>query len=81
MGTSIFDEDCRRYYAVNPDIEEGIFGGEADEQRDLNGNKLTRGRRKTAEVQWTEHGKKWRDAIKDEIARQRLICPESNWLV
>ena len=78
---AIFDEDSRRYYAVNPDIEEGIFGGEADERRDLNGNKLTRGRRKTAEVQWTEHGKKWRDAIKDEIARQRLICPESNWLV
>jgi hypothetical protein len=47
---AIFDEDCRRYYAVNPDIEEGIFGGEADERRDLNGNKLTGGTPKTAEV-------------------------------
>lgn len=29
----VFDEDCRRYTAIHPDIPEGVHGGELGTQR------------------------------------------------
>ena len=28
----VFDEDCRRYFAIHPDIPEGVNGGELEQQ-------------------------------------------------
>jgi hypothetical protein len=37
----VFDDDCRRFYAVNPAIREGVDGGESDIRLDRNGNPVS----------------------------------------
>ena len=67
----VFDEDCRRYFAIHPDIPEGVNGGELEQQR---GGRPTRMENLSAGV-----GKNWRDLIHTDIARQGLERPRSNW--
>ena len=75
----VFDEDCRRFYAVNHEIPEGVEGGERDLRLDRNGNRDRGGRPQRSEAQSTAAGIAWRDSYRDEIQRQRLIRPQTNW--
>ena len=75
----VFDDDCRRFYAVNPDIREGVDGGESDIRLDRNGNPDRGGRPLRMESQSALMGRQWRDKYRDEINRQRLIRPHANW--
>ncbi len=67
----IFNEDCRRFFAVNPDIREGIIGGESDARQG--------GRPQTLESNSSLLGKEWREKLCTEIYRQRLVRPKTNW--
>ena len=79
VDMDIFNEDARRYFAVHPCEEQGVFGGEDDVRRGENGNLLSGGRPTSMEVNSREIGKEWRDKHRDEIARRRLVRPQSNW--
>ncbi len=79
VDREVFDEECRRFYAVNPRIPEGTYGGEDDLRRDDNGNLLRGGRPTTAERNSSDWGKTWRNMIRDEISRQRLVRPPTNY--
>ena len=67
----VFDEDCRHYFAIHPDIPEGVNGGELEKQ---GGERPTRMENLSAGV-----GKNWRDLIRNDTARQGLERPRSNW--
>ena len=76
----VFDDDCRRFYAVNPFLDfEGVDGGEDDIHRDANGNISRGGRPSRAETACNDIGRNIRNAHRDEIARQGLIRPARNW--
>lgn len=78
VDKSVFDDECRRLFAIEPDIE-GIMGGELDVRRNPDGS-IARGGRPTAtDAQCTAIGKEWRDRHRDEIARRRNVRPRSNW--
>ncbi|KAL3795075.1 hypothetical protein ACHAW5_004676 [Stephanodiscus triporus] len=71
LNREVFDDDCRRFYAVNLTVSEGINGGEDD----IRGG----GRPTNAEKDSSDWEKRWRDDIKEEISRQILICPQTNY--
>ena len=71
LEREVFDDDCRRFYTVNPNIREGIEGGEDDIQQG--------GRPANAEKDSSDWGRKWRNDIKDDLCRQRLIRPQTNY--
>ena len=80
QDNSLFDEDCRRFLAVHPDLETtGVFGGEDEEKRDEQGNRLVGGRPKRDELMSRKHGISQRDMLRDEISRRRLVRPATNW--
>ena len=84
FGTSldreVFDDDCRRFFAINAFVDDdGVRGGEDDVRRDEEGNTVRGGRSSRVEAQSTMLGKRWRDMHRDEITRQRLVRPRSNW--
>ena len=71
LDREVFDDDCRRFYAVNPNFGEGIDGGEDAIQQG--------GRPTNTEKDSSDWGRKWRNDIKDDISRQRLVRPETNY--
>ena len=76
----LFDDECRRFLAVNADMEEGgVHGGESDIQRDANFEPYRGGRPTSAESASEKLGRNWRDAHRDSISAQRLVRPLSNW--
>jgi hypothetical protein len=75
----VFDEDCRRFFAIHHELTEGIEGGERDMRRDCYGNRDRGGRPQRSEAQSTAMGIEWRDNYRNEIQRQRLIRPQTNW--
>jgi hypothetical protein len=81
VDRSVFDDECRRYLSIhlNKEYEVGVYGGESDIRRNDNFEPLQGGRpnRKQSESKVVE--KQWRDKIRDEITRQRLIRPATNW--
>ncbi len=79
LDREIFDDDCRRFYAVNPNIHEGVNGGEEDIRLDEHGNLFRGGRPSNVEKVSSEWGINWRNVVRDEIARQRLIRPLQNY--
>ena len=79
VDSDIFNDDARRYFAVHPNEEEGVFGGESDARRSKNGNILSGGRPTLSDVNSRDVGKEWRDKHRDEIRRRRLVRPVSNW--
>jgi len=64
----IFDDECRRIFAIEPDIE-GVMGGEFDVRRNADGSILRGGRPTATDAESTAIGKQWRDKHRDEIAR------------
>lgn len=70
---SIFDDECRRFLAVSPEIEEeqgGTYGGERELQRDKDFN-ISRGGRPTSNESVCESvAQKWRDQYRNNIAHQ-----------
>ena len=80
LDREIFDDDCRRFFAVDPFLDDiGVRGGEDDVQRYENGEVSRGGRTSRAETNSSNLGRQWRDTNRDEIARQRLVRPRSNW--
>jgi hypothetical protein len=76
----IFDDDCRRFYAVNPFMNhEGVYGGEEDVRRNNDGSIYRGGRPILVESICTEYGKQWRNNHRDDIRRQGLVRPSTNW--
>ena len=79
---SVFDDDSRRFLAVRHDLAEvdgGVHGGELDGRRDANGNQHRGGRPTLADAATSAHGKAWRNEIRDEIKRRKLVRPPTNW--
>jgi hypothetical protein len=80
VDREIFDDDCQRYFAVNPFLEVDIVrGGEDDVCRDADGNISHGGHSLARESKSMEIGKLWRDKHHDEIRRIGLVRPRSNW--
>jgi len=80
LDRDIFDDDCRRFYAINPfHLNEGVSGGEEDVRLDEDGNAVRGGRPSNIEKESSEWGKTWRNEIRDEILRQKLIRPPTNY--
>ena len=67
----VFDEDSRRFFSIHLDVSEGVDGGEREIRHG--------GRPQRSETQSTVLGTEWRNKYRDEIQRQRLIRPQSNW--
>ena len=68
LDFEVFDDDCRRFYAVNPFLDnEGVYGGEEDVHRKVDGSILMGGQPNRAEAISTEIGKDWRNKHRDEI--------------
>ena len=57
----------------------GVRGGEDDICRDEDGGVAHGGHSTRAETASTDYGRRWRDGHRDDIERQRLIRPRSNW--
>jgi hypothetical protein len=80
IDRAVFDEECRRFYAVNPFIDNvGVDSGECDVRRDEHGNQIRGGRPSRSEQASSAHGKFFRDSQRDEIRRQGLVRPMRNW--
>ena len=80
LDFEIFDDDCRRFYAVNPFLDnEGVYRGEEDVRRNEDGSILMGGRPNWAEAVSTDIGKDWRNRHRDEIRIQGLVRPSRNW--
>ena len=79
VDKDVFDDDARRFFAVHPDEDEGIYGSEEDNRLDENGNVQRGGRPRRYEASSTETGKMWRDRHRIEIAILGLERPRSNW--
>ena len=79
IDREIFDDECRRFYAVNPSMNVGVTSGEEDVRLDEHGHVYRGGRPNNVEKDSSEFGKTWRNDVRDEIARQRLIRPPSNY--
>ena len=75
----VFDEDCRPFFAIHHEFPEGVEGGESDVRLDRNGNRGRGGRPQRNEVQSSMIGIAWRNKYRDEIQRQGLIRPHTNW--
>jgi hypothetical protein len=74
MGSNdkdVFDEDCRRHFAIHLDILEGVNGVELGTRRPRRPCRL--------EAMSATVGKHWWDLICSEIPRQGLTCPSMNW--
>jgi hypothetical protein len=71
VNKEVFDEDCRCFFTIHLDIPEGVEGGELDTQR---GGRPCRSEAMSATV-----GKEWGDLICNEISRQGLLRPTTNW--
>lgn len=65
IDREVFDDDCQRFFSVNPNNNEGVNG---DEDGIRHG-----GRPSNVEKDSTDMGKTWRNEIRDEIFRRRLI--------
>jgi hypothetical protein len=71
IDKEVFDEECRRFFSIHPDIAEGVDGGDMNDSRP--------GRPTRQEANAASVGRDWRDLIRDDIARQGLSRPRTNW--
>ena len=78
----IFNDECRRFLAVHPDLqieEGGVHSGELEVNQDEKFN-LSRGGRPTRnETLYVSEAQRWRDMHRDNIAHRQLVRPQSNW--
>ncbi len=75
----VFNDDCRWFYAVYPEIREGVDGGKMDQRLDWNGNPDRGGCPLRVKAQSTIIGRDWRDRYRNKINRQQLVRPRTNW--
>jgi hypothetical protein len=71
VDKEVFDEDCRHYFSIHPDIPEGVNGGELGVQKTGCPCRL--------ETTPATVGKHWRELIHNEIAKQGLLRPSTHW--
>ena len=79
IDREIFDDECRLFYAVHPAYDEGVNSGEEDVRRDKDGHVSRGGRPSNTEKNCSNLGKTLRNMLRDEIARQGLIRPQTNY--
>jgi hypothetical protein len=75
----VFDEECHCFYAICLDLHEGVDNGEMDTHLDQNRNPDHGGQPRRSKARSTELGIQCWNIYQDEIDRQGLICPQSNW--
>ncbi len=85
LDWSVFDNDCCQYLATNLEQDPeggndgGVYGGKQDIRHDDNFDQYQGGCPKADKADSEVVGRQWRDNIRDEITRQRLIHPSTNW--
>ena len=68
----VFEDDCQRFRAVNPDLEDyGVFGGHYKPQ--------ARGRPTNNESVSRKAGLDIRNAVTSEVKRNNYTQPKANW--
>ncbi len=72
IDKEVFDEDCQKFFAIYPDIPEGVHGGDL-------GARGAGGRPSRSEFNSASIGKTWGDLVRDGIFRQGLSRPRSHW--
>jgi hypothetical protein len=72
IDKEVFDEDCWRFFAIYPDIPEGVHGGDLDVRGA--GGRPSRTKFNSASI-----GKTWHDLVRDGIFCQGLSRPRSHW--
>jgi hypothetical protein len=80
----VFDDDCRRFLATilesgDEVFDGGVHGGEQEIRRNNDFETSQGGRPKRNEAESEQVGRRFRDSIRDEIKRQRLVRPQTNW--
>ncbi len=65
INKEVFDEDCRRFFAIYPDIPEGVHGGDL-------GACGAGGRSSRSEFNSASIGKTWHELVWDGIFCQGL---------
>ena len=80
LDFEVFDDDARWFFAIHPFLDhEGVYGGEDDVRRGEDGGIFRGGRPDQNETSSSNYGRSLRDSHRDEIGRQGLIRPPSNW--
>ena len=79
-----FDDDCCRFLATilesgDEVFDGGVHGGEQEIQCNKDFETLLGGRPKRNEAESDSVGGRSRDSIRDEITRQQLDRPQTNW--
>ena len=75
----VFDDDCRRFLAIHPEVDFGVHGGEQDIRLGADGSRLIGGRPTKDDSNSTDHGKNLRNMLREFITDQRLQRPRTNW--
>jgi hypothetical protein len=72
IDKEVFDEDCWQFFAIYPDIPEGVHGGDL-------GARGAGGCPSRSEASFASVGKTWCDLVWDGIFCQGLSRPRSHW--
>ena len=85
LDRSVLDDDWRQFLATNLELDPegwndgGVYGGEQEIRRNDYFDQSRGGRPKAEEADSEAVGRWWRDSIRDEITRRRLVRPSTNW--
>ena len=83
MDRMVFSDEMRRFLSINLNEENeevlGVHGGEKEIWRNDEFEPSQGGRPRTADKECEKVGRVWRDKIRDEITRQQLVRPRTNW--
>jgi hypothetical protein len=78
-GLDIFDEECHRFLAFNPDESVKVQGGELDDRLDADGNRLVGGCPTSDDALALLRGKNSRQQLCNLVARNGYVHPATNW--
>jgi hypothetical protein len=80
IDRSVFNDEMRRFLSINLNEEVvGVHGGEKEIRRNEEFDPSQGGRPRKAYKDCEKVGSMWRDKIRDEIKRQHLVRPQTNW--
>jgi hypothetical protein len=80
IDRSVFSDEMRRFLSINLNEEVvGVLGGENEIRRNEEFDPSQGGRPRKADKDCEKVGSMWRDKIRDEITRQQLVHPQTNW--
>jgi hypothetical protein len=80
IDRSVFSDEMRRFLSINLNEEVvGVHGGEKEIRRNEEFDPSQGGRPRKADKDCEKVGSMWRDKIRDEIKRQHLVRPQTNW--